>query len=295
MGMHDAILHWAHLLNTGIQFDVVVDHSALVFLATAPSIAANKRILNYLLHLQGFQFRVIYKCGKSHANADAISRLFRYNDRGTDDEFEYTTDAVHENSHHDVVTPLDLRLMLKKIDLELDFVRKHHPPAITNSTFWSYPPLSYLGKREPEIVNLGCISPEWNEWSDEVEVNLNNKDSTLPPNFRLNPQQFQQLNHLVLEWSRFGCPLSQFNFARRTTNSMLGSIYCDPAKDSSPKTLTQFTLPASYPRTLSLSLHHSHFRILLLPLLAPLHLTLQSQMIQSIANILTPPTLSLTF
>ena len=90
MGMHDALLHWTHLLNTGIQFD----HSALVFLSTAPSIAANKMILNYSLHLQGFQFRVIYKCGKSHANADAISRLICYNDRGTDDEFEYATDAL---------------------------------------------------------------------------------------------------------------------------------------------------------------------------------------------------------
>jgi len=120
---------------------------------------------------------------------------------------------------------LDLRLMLKKIDLELDFVRKHYQPAINNSTFWSYPPLCYLGKREPDKVILGFISPEWNEWSDVVNV-----DSALPPIFRFDRQQFQQLNHLIIEWSRFGCPLSQFNFARRTTNSMLGSIYCDPSE-----------------------------------------------------------------
>jgi len=80
MAMHDIIMHFATDLDNGITFDVYVDHQALVYLVTAPATTANRRIMTYILDLQGFTFNVIFTKGSAHLDADALSRLFRFTD-----------------------------------------------------------------------------------------------------------------------------------------------------------------------------------------------------------------------
>ena len=78
--MHDAIMHWAVYLQNGLPFEVIVDHQALLFLVTEPAKTANKRILNWVMKLQEFNFRVLYREGGVHTEADALSRLLRFED-----------------------------------------------------------------------------------------------------------------------------------------------------------------------------------------------------------------------
>jgi len=80
-GLHDAIMHWSVYLRTGVEFQVVVDHSALAYLVNSPATTANRRLLRYCLNLSAFRFSVVYKKGEHHECADAISRMFRYEDR----------------------------------------------------------------------------------------------------------------------------------------------------------------------------------------------------------------------
>ena len=50
--MHDCIMHWASYLENGLEFEVVVDHQALVYLATAPAATDNKHIIQMVARLQ---------------------------------------------------------------------------------------------------------------------------------------------------------------------------------------------------------------------------------------------------
>ena len=79
---------------------------ALIYLVTAPATTANRKTITYILDIQGFQFNIYFKKGKIHLDADALSRLFRFQD------------SVDELSvpppHFGKVEDGDLRLLLKK-------------------------------------------------------------------------------------------------------------------------------------------------------------------------------------
>ena len=73
-------MHWAPYLSTGREFEVIVDHKALVYLVTSPAQTENRMLLRYVSDLQGFSFSVTYQSGKKHLTADAVFRLFQYAD-----------------------------------------------------------------------------------------------------------------------------------------------------------------------------------------------------------------------
>ena len=60
----------------GRPFKVITDHSALQWLH---SIQIKGRLERWVMELQEFQFSVIHKPGKTHNNADALSRLVAHN------------------------------------------------------------------------------------------------------------------------------------------------------------------------------------------------------------------------
>ena len=78
--MHDTIQHWSPYLRNGIPFEVVTDHYALVYLVTKPVKDSNGRLMRYIMNLQQYPFSTIHRRGKDHLDADAMSRLFRYDD-----------------------------------------------------------------------------------------------------------------------------------------------------------------------------------------------------------------------
>ena len=78
--MHDCIMYWAPYLENGMEFEVIVDHQALVYLATAPAATENKHIIQMVTRLQRFPFRVRYRKGSEHQDADALSRLPLFQD-----------------------------------------------------------------------------------------------------------------------------------------------------------------------------------------------------------------------
>lgn len=79
-GMHDAILHWSCYLTNGLEFDVVTDHYALVYLVSKPAKDSNGRIMRYIMDIQGYRFGIIHRRGQLHIDADTVSRLLRYDD-----------------------------------------------------------------------------------------------------------------------------------------------------------------------------------------------------------------------
>ncbi len=58
----------------GRKFTIVTDHNALRWLNT---IEPKGRLARWLMDLQEFEFSVQHRAGKSHCNADALSRLVK--------------------------------------------------------------------------------------------------------------------------------------------------------------------------------------------------------------------------
>ena len=57
----------------GFEFTLVTDHNPLTSLKGLKDVGG--RLNRWLLFLQQFQYRIIYKPGKHHTNADALSRI----------------------------------------------------------------------------------------------------------------------------------------------------------------------------------------------------------------------------
>eukprot|EP01034_Spumella_vulgaris_P022164 gene22164-28272_t len=89
LALHDTILHWQVYLRNGHEFEVFVDHFALVYMVTkmGASEQTNQRLLRLCLDLQGFHFSVTHVAGVRHLGADAVSRLLRHG------EMPYVRDA----------------------------------------------------------------------------------------------------------------------------------------------------------------------------------------------------------
>jgi hypothetical protein len=75
-------MHWAPYLLNGRDFTVVVDHQALVCFSKGQGDLTNPRLNKMMLNLQGYRFSVLYRDGKKHMDADAISRLLRFDTLG---------------------------------------------------------------------------------------------------------------------------------------------------------------------------------------------------------------------
>jgi len=71
-GLVRSIKNYNHYLF-GTTFDVYVDHFALTFLQTK-AVISNARLQRWSLFLQQYDFKIFYKKGSTHQNADALSR-----------------------------------------------------------------------------------------------------------------------------------------------------------------------------------------------------------------------------
>jgi hypothetical protein len=78
--IHDAVRHWGHYLRNNMEFTVVTDHYALVYMLVKATKSRNGRLEGYIRYLQDYYFGVTHRAGLKHLDADAISRLFQYGD-----------------------------------------------------------------------------------------------------------------------------------------------------------------------------------------------------------------------
>ena len=78
--MHNAIRHWDPYLQNGLEFIVVTDHYALVYMVTKTGGDAHQRLARLCMDLQGYTCTVKHRSGEKNLLADAVSRLFRVND-----------------------------------------------------------------------------------------------------------------------------------------------------------------------------------------------------------------------
>ena len=78
--LHDSIMHWSQYLRHGEAFEVHSDHKALIYMLNTTVSTANRVVMRYILDLQGFNFSLHYIAGKLNIEADAVSRLLRFED-----------------------------------------------------------------------------------------------------------------------------------------------------------------------------------------------------------------------
>lgn len=72
MAMVKSIIHFKYYVY-GREFLVRVDHQPLVYLHTQTNLTP--RAQKWYMEVQGYSFKIIYRRGQNHTNADAISRL----------------------------------------------------------------------------------------------------------------------------------------------------------------------------------------------------------------------------
>jgi hypothetical protein len=113
--MHDAILHWAPYLQNGVKFEVVVDHQALVYLTTAAAMSGNRKVMAMIVRLEGFWFDVKYRKGEKHLAADALSRLFRY-----EDLYDSGTIFPEEEKYFGSIQEEDIALLRRRVSLAME-------------------------------------------------------------------------------------------------------------------------------------------------------------------------------
>ena len=66
-----AVEHF-HQYLYGQEFDVVTDHQPLSWLLSCKT--PNSRLARWLIRINNYTFRIVYRSGKIHSNADALSR-----------------------------------------------------------------------------------------------------------------------------------------------------------------------------------------------------------------------------
>ena len=72
--LHDILLYYDVYLQ-GVQFDVFTDYAALIYMVKAQTASNHGRLMRYLMDIQHYNFRLFYKKGTMHLDADAVSRL----------------------------------------------------------------------------------------------------------------------------------------------------------------------------------------------------------------------------
>jgi hypothetical protein len=69
--LHNTIIHWQPYLMNGIEFEVIVDHYALLYMVTkAGGAEAHQRLLRLCLDLQPFTFRIEHRSGSKHLDEE---------------------------------------------------------------------------------------------------------------------------------------------------------------------------------------------------------------------------------
>ena len=82
--MHDMILYYDVYLQ-GVPFNVFTDHAALFYMVMAQTASSNGRLMRYPMDIQHYKFRLFYKKGAMHLDADAVSRLLKLGEQPTCD------------------------------------------------------------------------------------------------------------------------------------------------------------------------------------------------------------------
>ena len=71
LAIYKSILYFSHFL-IGCHFTVITDHQALVSLLTSNIL--NRRLRGWVIHLMDYDFKIQYRPGIKHQDADALSR-----------------------------------------------------------------------------------------------------------------------------------------------------------------------------------------------------------------------------
>ena len=71
LAIYKSILYFSHFL-IGCHFTVITDHQALVSLLS--SNVLNRRLRGWVIHLMDYDFKILYRPGSKHQDADALSR-----------------------------------------------------------------------------------------------------------------------------------------------------------------------------------------------------------------------------
>jgi hypothetical protein len=125
---------------------------------SAAATDGNKRILHYILDLQGYNFSVQYKRGKQHLDADAVSRLFGFNERPQD--IDQLPDPV--NTSHEEVAGLDFLNLKRRVKM-----MEHHRPALEASIRQHL--IKYLPPPDPPPISS---TPSTTATADSPHVEL---------------------------------------------------------------------------------------------------------------------------
>ena len=168
LAVYYAVKHCEFYLTGAPEITVITDHRALIglwqkSLAEVP----NARVLRYRERLAQFNLKLVWKAGKTHAMADALSRDPRFGSPATDPEAFLTNDL--EEANEDVYMAMlvlasmaevdpNMEHLLEKRDDEymklIDAVEDTKLPESLNEYRRSFPNMCIIGSGDNKLLVL---------------------------------------------------------------------------------------------------------------------------------------------
>ena len=141
-----------HIYLIGRKFTVLTDHQALKSLPTNKDVSGSWA--RWAIHLQGYDFDIVYKPGKKHSNADALSRR------------TYPLTPEQKEDGHEILANLQLQLNTQFLNITPDYSDNCATLASLTNTSLENPPYYHVITPHRPFLEYE-LSFNCNEWEDK--------------------------------------------------------------------------------------------------------------------------------
>ena len=149
-------IKYYHIYLIGRKFTVFTDHQALKSLPTNKDVSG--RLARWAIHLQGYDFDIVYKPGKKHGNADALSRR----------TYPFTTEPKEDGN--EILANLQHQLNTLFLDIAPDYSDNCATLASLTNTSLDNPPYYHVIAPHRPFLEYE-LSFNCDEWEDK-KLNL---------------------------------------------------------------------------------------------------------------------------
>ena len=141
-------IKYYHIYLIGRKFTVLTDHQALKSLPTNKDVSG--RLARWAIHLQGYDFDIVYKPGKKNGKADALSRR------------TYPLTPEPKEDGHEIMANLQLQLNVQFLNITPDYSDNCATLASLTNTSLGNPPYYHVITPHRPFLDMNFLSTVMN-------------------------------------------------------------------------------------------------------------------------------------